>query len=577
MKKSLLAISILFFTFVFVKAQTFQWAKQFGGPSDSSSFIPSWTFSSAITYDDYGNVYTIGTYNVNVDFDPGPDTFKLISSMGSSENDIFISKLDANGNFVWAKKIGGISLESATAIVVKNNKDIYITGYIASNTDFDPGPNVFNVTVNNYYTAFLLKLDTGGNFQWVKTISGMPIGNYYRGAGISSLVFDNTGNILIGGSFNGIADFDPGVGVSNLTASVGYRDAFIAKWDSLGNFIWAKNFGNSELEYISSLDVDNSNNVYASGNYKGMIDMDPSSAVYNLDSIGGSDVFILKLDALGNFNWAKSIGGKSTDYSSHIELDSQGKIYLSGRFNDSADFDPSLSYNYLQSKGYSDVFISKFDNAGALIWVKSFGEMGYDDIQGMKLDKLSSNIYLTGQFQDSAIFNSNPSLNLYSIGGYSAYLVIIDSASNFIWAKNFDGTGSSGSAVNVDALNNIYLTGSFSDTTDFDFGPNTFNFNPNGFYDVFIIKVSGNTSHLNNLINSKNVALFPNPNSGLFNLNLKDKSTIQIIDAIGREVYYQKANAGMHQIDLSEKANGIYFMKVKTDKAIFIEQIIINH
>lgn len=203
MKKIIFIITIIFSTNFFTNAQTFQWVKQFGGPSLSSDpFFATKLYSDAIAYDNIGNVYTVEEYNSNTDFDPGSDTFHLYSSLGgSTENDIFISKLDANGNFIWAKKIGGIALESVTSIVVKNSKEIFITGHITSPTDFDPGPNSFNVTVNNYYIPFLLKLDTSGNFQWVKTITGIPNGIYYLGAEISSLVFDNSGNILLGGEF----------------------------------------------------------------------------------------------------------------------------------------------------------------------------------------------------------------------------------------------------------------------------------------------------------------------------------------------------------------------------------------
>lgn len=157
-------------------------------------------------------------------------------------------------------------------------------------------------------------LDTGAqNFQWAKNIGG-------NGAGTgTSIAFDMLGNVYTAGNFDGTLDFDPGVGIFNMT-SQNNRDFFVSKFDALGNFVWAKVIGgvNDPTEDIH-IAVDVLGNVYATGIFEGTIDFDPGIGVYYLTSEGKSDVFIAKLNASGNFAWAKRIGGIGMEHVTSID------------------------------------------------------------------------------------------------------------------------------------------------------------------------------------------------------------------------------------------------------------------
>src|SRR5690606_32927100 len=124
--------------------------------------------SRAITIDNLGNPIVTGYFEDTVDFDPGAGVFNLTSAGG---DDVFLLKLDINGNFVWARAIGGTGLSRGESVSCDKNNNIFITGYFDGTVDFDPGSGVTNITAQNT-DCFIEKLDDAGNYVWVKVLSG---------------------------------------------------------------------------------------------------------------------------------------------------------------------------------------------------------------------------------------------------------------------------------------------------------------------------------------------------------------------------------------------------------------------
>ena len=199
-----------------------------------------WNEGNSIAVDGIGNVYTTGRFKGTADFNPGAGTFWLTSAGGY---DIFISKLDASGNFLWAKRMGGTNDDSGWSIIVDGSGNVYTTGYFTGMADFDPGAGTFWLTSAGY-EIFISKLDASGNFIWAKKTDGTisDIGMY--------IAVDGSGNVYTTGSFDGTADFDPGAGTFNLT-SAGNSDIFVLKLGcntysaqtatACDNYIWAQN------------------------------------------------------------------------------------------------------------------------------------------------------------------------------------------------------------------------------------------------------------------------------------------------------------------------------------------------
>jgi len=206
------------------QSPSFEWAKKMGGFDLNES-------GNAITIDASGNVITAGYFQSTSDFDPGSGVFNLTSN---GSRDMFISKLDASGNFMWAKGLGGILEDNAQAVTTDASGNVYISGSFESTVDFDPGVGVFNLTAIANDDFFILKLDAGGNFVWAKRAAN----GFGRGIKI-----DSNGDIYSIGKYYGTVDFDPNAGVYNMISSGGSADIFILKLTSSGNFLWAKSIG----------------------------------------------------------------------------------------------------------------------------------------------------------------------------------------------------------------------------------------------------------------------------------------------------------------------------------------------
>jgi hypothetical protein len=451
----------------------YNWAKRIGGGGVDRG--------NSLIADASGNVYTTGNFVGTVDFDPGAGIQNLVSAGAS---DIYISKTDAAGQLVWAKRMGGSSGDFSNAIAIDAAGNIYITGYFWGTADFDPGPGTLNLTAAAFFDAFISKLDASGNLVWAKSFSSSS------GIQAGAIAVDASGNVLTTGIINGTVDFDPGTGTFNLT-SAGGGDIFISKLDAMGNFVWAKSIGSAGSDSGESLAVDASGNVYTTGYFQGTVDFDPGPGTQNLFSFDDRDIYISKLDASGNFVWAKQIGGASYDIGYAIKVDAAGNVYTAGFFQGTVDFDPGMNIHNLVSSGMTDVFISKLDAAGDFVWAKCLGGSGSDWSQSLVIDA-SANVYLTGYFEGTVDFNAGTGThNLTSAGGFDIFVIKLDYWGSFVWAGKMGGTGNDyGISVSADVSGNVYTTGYFQGTADFDPGANTENLVSAGDFDIFIVKFS---------------------------------------------------------------------------------------
>ncbi|MCA9098811.1 MAG: SBBP repeat-containing protein, partial [Planctomycetaceae bacterium] len=281
-------------------AGKFVWAKGFGGSSNENG--------TAIAVDSDGNSYVTGFFRGTVDFNPGSGTFNLTSS--SSSDDIFIMKLDSQGEFAWAKKIGSTGYDAGLGIALDDAANVYTTGYFRGITDFDPGSGTFNLTSAGGRDIFVSKLDTAGNFVWAKNFAGTQ-GETTIESGYGIAIGEN-GNVYTTGGFEATVDFDPGAGTANLTSN-GNSDIFVSVLDSNGNYVWAKSFGGTDADLAFAIDTDQFNNVYTAGQFQQTVDFDPGAGTSNHTSAGGYDIFVSKLDSNGDFAWANSFGSTNSD------------------------------------------------------------------------------------------------------------------------------------------------------------------------------------------------------------------------------------------------------------------------
>ena len=296
-----------------------------------------------------------------------------------------------SANFEWARQMGGTSSDGGNDIAVDDLGNVYTTGSFWGTADFDPGPDVFNLTPAGNNDAFISKLDNSGNFIWAKHFGGTSWDASY------SIAIDTSGNVYTTGYFSDTADFDPGPDTFNLTSAGGY-DIFITKFDNSGSFIWAKRIGGASWDnYGYSIAIDDFGNVYTTGTFWGTVDFDPEDGTFFLSAGGGRGVFISKLDTFGDFVWAKHLGGIAWDEGFSITLDALGNVFTTGTFTAIADFDPGIDTFNLTSAGQQDIFISKLDPTGNFIWAKQFAGDSADYSFSIALSP-AGNVYTTGYF-----------------------------------------------------------------------------------------------------------------------------------------------------------------------------------
>lgn len=258
------------------------------------------------------------------------------------------------------------------------------------------------------------------------------------------VVTDGNNNVFVIGDFYGTVDFDPGIGIFNLTSN-GAGDAFIQKLDSNGNFIWAKSWGGKKWDVNNSIALDHVGNIYIIGNFEDTVDFDPGVGQYLMNSFGSTDIFISKLNSNGNLLWATSQGGIRSDHGNSITIDDAGDVITTGNFYGNVDFDPSTTVYTLANTGRDDLFLQKLDSSRALIWVRSIGGQGgwagsaYVSGKAVQTDSLN-NIYLTGIYSKTIDFDPNINTNnLTSNGGHDVFVLKLDSSSNLLWVNSIGG------------------------------------------------------------------------------------------------------------------------------------------
>lgn len=463
-------------------AQDFNWVKKISGSSSD--------FGQIIKKDGLGNFIIAGDYNGTIDLDPGVGVNNVTSS---GNQDIFVVKLDANKNFVWGKSVGGSNVEAISDLVIDNTNNIILCGFFRGTADFDPSSATFNLSTGNIGAdGFILKLNSSGNYVYAKQIGGTATVDDH----VLSIALDNQGNLYASGYFNSTCDLDPGTSQFNVT-SVGGADIFIIKLDINGNFVFGKNIGNASGSsfggtstntgcYGASIKIFN-NNIFITGTFDNTTDFDPNSGVFSLTSNGQYDCFILNLDLLGNFVFAKSWGSSSKDSGYSIQVGLSGEIFVSGEFTNTVDFDPNVGVSNITSSGQADGFILKLSNTGSFLWVNKIGGVGSDNCLNITLDQ-NDNVFTTGYFNGSVDFDNSSNQNILNSNGMKdAFLAAYNSSGNFIYAQNY-GSSSDDEGWNLSSSNNeIYLTGYFQNTVDFDAGTNINNLTSSGIQDAFIL------------------------------------------------------------------------------------------
>lgn len=489
-----------------------------------------------------------GTFRSNIQLDPAG--IQPSFSGTNFNTDVFLLALDSAANFQWANILGGSSTDVAAGLSLRNN-EVWIGGYFANSVDFDPDPNQsalfsalggdgflagYNYNNGNYLQAFQLAgssfsrvLDVavdanakiwsvgalynstdfdpiGGGF----TLSSPSSGNSNSFfASYQSSQFDTAwasqdreggddylyqskylqdGSVLLCGSFEGLIDMDLGAG-STAFISRGSQDIYFAKYDANLSFSWALHMGGASFDEATSITEDIAGNVYIAGHYQNSFYFPGANGLDSLVSQSQSSVFLLKYDSQGQFIWAKDIQGLGNEYAYGLSTNSLGQIALSGWMQGSISFTGISSVPNVSNRA---AFIAVYDTAGSYQWSQIVdgpsNEYGY-----ACLASESGDFYLTGSYRNTVDFDPGSASDSYTsqAGGNDVFLSKYNSTGQYQWVKVYGQQSfEAGYGLAEDAAQNLYLTGNFSGSQDFDPSAGQQVLNSQGQTDIFLLSLN---------------------------------------------------------------------------------------
>ncbi|NVO01626.1 MAG: T9SS type A sorting domain-containing protein [Bacteroidetes bacterium] len=484
------------------------WAKAIGvgNPSGGQGLCRD------LCLDASGNILVCGWFYGTCDFDPGP-TVQNMTAGGTLFNN-FVVKLDPSGNFIWSNYAVGNSFTDAAAIATDAMGDVYITGY-HDGKDFFGVSIILEATggVNN--NAYVAKLNgISGAWIWAKQFDAVVPNEESRGLGIAT---DATNNVYTTGYTFATTDFDPSGATYNLP-----RGSYISKLDASGNFIFAKTLAASGMSVGIGygITLDNHGNIYTSGQFSGTLNFDPNGGTQNIVALGGYSIYVSKLDAAGNFIFAKQMGGSAGamyDQAAYrIKLDDNNNIFLAGTFSGTNDFDPDGGIYNLTTAGGLDGFTCELDSNGVFICAGNYGGTGNDRLNGLAL-----------------------------------------------------------------TATQMIITGGYNNTADFDPGAMAQNLVSAGDIDIFIAKYNEGSCSIitgnNELTDNKNslFSIYPNPTMDMIYIDNVSEADISIINIMGIIVASKQNVSGSVSFDLSNIAKGTYFVRVFTDNKVSVKKVLL--
>jgi hypothetical protein len=406
-----------------VAGAQFLWAKQATGGGFQRGL------GSAV--DGAGNTYVTGYFN-------SPVTFGTMALSAPAYENFFLVKYDSADNVLWADQAQATDpgyWQEGHGVAVDGSGNCYVVGWFMGTAGF--GTAQLTATAGE---IFLVKYDSAGNVLWARGCGGSGGGH------AGGVALDGSGNIYIAGDFKGTGNF----GSTQLT-SAGNEDVFLAKYDPNGNALWARSGGgaNGDLGYCVA--ADSSGNSYVSGSFSG-----PST--FGGTVLTGSGMFVAKYDASGNLAWAQQNGGQA---GWGIGVDAAGNCYVAGFFEGSATFGTTP----LTSAGQRDALLVKYDPSGNVVWARAGGGAGDDFAFGASVDA-AGNCCIAGSF---GRFTPGPAMfgntQLMNWNNEEAFVAKYDSAGNFQWAIQNEGTGNDSATaygVALDGAGNASVTGDFS-------------------------------------------------------------------------------------------------------------------
>ncbi|MDO7848661.1 SBBP repeat-containing protein [Hymenobacter sp. M29] len=416
--------------------------------------------------DSFGYAYVTGTFAGTVSF----GTFTLTSTQ-TTDQDVFVAKLDGAGNYLWVAQAGGGQQDMGGGVAVDANGAVYVTGaFYSSAATF--GAFTLNATYSGYPAVvnadiFVARLDASGQWLWASRAGGTG------SEGANQLAIDQAGDVYITGGFGGATTTFGTTTLNNSPNNAGVYELFVAKIDAQGTWQWARSGGGGGQDVGFDIAVDGANNVYITGLVQSTLGQFGPFAL-PANTYSADDVLVAKLDAGGTWLWAVRAGSLSIDEAYGIAVDAVGNAYVTGRFSGAtATFGAITLTNGGPMYGYGgtdELFVAKLSPAGVWQWAVRGGGDSNEAGRGIALDG-TGRLQVVGSFS-SAVARLGPfSLPNTSTGTlYSnqmlyptdAFLAYLSTGGAWLGAVGSQGLGDEyAAAIAADATGNASIVGNF--------------------------------------------------------------------------------------------------------------------
>ena len=343
----------------------------------------------------------------------------------------------------WIKQLGGKGWDITMGIATDSKDNIYIAGSFSG----DMVCQDKTVSSSGNRDMYIASFTQNGKLRWIWGNGGK------KADIISCIAIDNKDNVLVTGSITDGIKFD------KITAGGKGASLFVAMMDSKGRTVWIKSFSYTRSASLHLVESSSDGSVYAAGEFNGKIVFDEKE----FSSKGRNDVFILKIDASGKLTKTFVFGGLENENIHAIAADPKGGLYISGSFSGSFASEV-LSISTTNPSLNANVYLAHLDNQGNTTWTKTFSGNEYLKVSSVKSD-IRGNLFVAGNFSMNAFMGDT---SLTSVGRTDAFLIKLDSTGRTQWTNQY---GSSfydyAYNINIDKLQGVYLTGSFSDTMRF--------------------------------------------------------------------------------------------------------------
>lgn len=334
--------------------------------------------------------YIVGAYSTS-------SSSGTVSGVNHGLEDYWVIKLDAEGNIIWEKLLGGSGTDYLQSILQLSDGGYLVSGH--SNSSSSGNVSGTNRGSSDYW---VVRLDASGNIVWNKLMGGA------QSETEPSIIATADGNyILAGKTLSSISGDVTGTNHGNY-------DMWLVKINDSGTILWNKLFGGSGADYHRSLKLTSDNGFIVSGYTTSSANGDVSGT-----NNGSNDYWVIKLNASGNKEWDKILGGSGSDIVNSVIITNDGNYVLAGYSNSSNSGNVSMI-----SHGSYDYWIIKLDSSGTLIWENLFGGNG-DEVPFSIFQNPDGSYTIFGYSENESVGNGNQ-VNLLGRGGIDVWIIRIN-------------------------------------------------------------------------------------------------------------------------------------------------------